>query len=172
MKKFSDVRQLSEDSDGYFGPGYRTGPLDGDNSVDTPDIGIFDVSNPEAIDRINAFLGSAAARPVIDPWSVLRQVHKKLSMIGLQFKIPPAAIKGRNFNAPSGPIKHGKNWTEEYQLTYLGGRFGVLDNQYTIGYDDNIKHRAGYGLTLKIEYTVQSTGMTTVIPHIEPNTSS
>lgn len=151
MKKFAEIRKLKED---YGVPMYRTGPVSSDNAADTVDIASFDFGNPKVIEKLNAFLGSAAAKPVIDPQYVLRDIQRKLSIVGLQFNIPTTPTSRENLptNIP---------------LTWLGGRQGVLDTNYTIGKDDGITHKFGKGLSLKIEYAPQITGLTTVIPKIE-----
>jgi hypothetical protein len=51
----------------------------------------------------------------------------------------------------------------------MGGRYGVLNQNHDIGFDDNITHKLGYGLKLKVEYNRSSvTGLTTVKATIVP----
>ena len=171
MKRYRDLReQLNEDSESYYDAKYRVGPLGGNNEVDQADAAIFDLARPESVRRLNAYLGAAKAKPVLDPNSVLRQIQRKLSIIGLQFSIPTSELGSRaryGFNEPNEPDDGGTGETvRDYPLTYLGGRFGVLDNTGKIGYDDNISHRLGHGLKLRIQYVSQPSGMTMVNPSI------
>lgn len=176
MKKFSDLRRkLSEDSEAPYAANFRVNPIGGNNEVDQADVAIFDVARPDSINRINTYLGAAKSKPVIDPHSVLRQIQRKLSIIGLQFSIPTkdlSSIAGASRDsvpAVSGQME--SKTVRDYPLTYLGGRFGVLDDNYNIGFDDNISHRLGHGLMLRVEYVVQESGMTLVVPRIVPRTN-
>jgi hypothetical protein len=170
MRKFTDLRvQLNEDSESYYDAKYRVGPLGGNNEVDQADAAIFDLARPESVRKINAYLGAAGAKPVLDPNSVLRQIQRKLSIIGLQFSIPSSDLQSRSrYGFEEKETDDGGEGTKvsEYPLTYLGGRFGVLDNTGKIGYDDNISHRLGHGLKLRVEFVNQQTGMTSVVPKI------
>ncbi len=192
MKSFDQLRKLkpiSEDGDQAYGSIYRNTAPGGDNAVDTPDAAVFDVGHPDTLRRLNAYLSSAAARSAIDPYSILKQIHRKLSIVGLQFAIPSSKLNskfpGNRQNTDwykkavgklaggvpsSNPMAEDPNrWTEEYTLTYLGGRYGYLNNEGEIGYDDNIRHRLGHGLKLRVEYTIQNTGMVLVMPSIIPS---
>jgi hypothetical protein len=171
MKKFRDLREnLNEDSESYYDARYRVGPLGGNNEVDQSDAAIFDLARPGSVRRINSYLGAASAKPALDPNSVLRQIQRKLSMIGLQFSIPTSDLSSRaryGFDGETEEDDGGEGVTvREYPLTYLGGRFGVLDDSGKIGYDDGISHRLGHGLKLRVEYVTQNTGSTLVIPKI------
>lgn len=168
MKKFKDLRtQINEDSESYYDAKYRVGPIGGNNEVDQPDAAIFDLARPESVRRINTYLGAAEAKPVLDPNSVLRQLQRKLSIIGLQFTIPTSDLGGRARYGMSTPDDGGVGMTtREYPLSYLGGRFGVLDNSGKFGYDDNISHRLGHGLVLRIVYQDTPDGKTFVKPKI------
>lgn len=195
MKSFDQFRKLkpiSEDGDQAYGSIYRNTAPGGDNAVDTPDAAVFDVGHPDTLRRLNAYLSTAAAKSAIDPYSILKQIHRKLSIVGLQFPIPSSKLNskfpGNRQNTdwykkatgklaggvptsnPSTPVSEDPNrWTEEYALSYLGGRYGYLNNEGDIGYDDNIRHRLGHGLKLRVEYTIQNTGMVLVMPSIIPS---
>lgn len=171
MKRYRDLReQLNEDSESYYDAKYRVGPLGGNNEVDQADAAIFDLGRPESVRRINAYLGAAGAKPVLDPNSVLRQIQRKLSIIGLQFSIPTSELGSRaryGFDAQTEKDDGGTGTTtREYPLSYLGGRFGMLDNTGKFGYDDGISHRMGHGLKLRIVFQNTANGMTSVMPQI------
>lgn len=171
MKRFKDLReQLNEDSESYYDAKYRVGPLGGNNEVDQADSRIHDLAHVGTIRRINTYLGAAGAKPVLDPNSVLRQIQRKLSIIGLQFSIPTKDLGSRaryGFDE-KGEVDDGGVGTtvSEYPLTYMGGRFGVLDNTGKIGYDDGISHRLGHGLKLQVKFENTPTGTTIVMPKI------
>jgi hypothetical protein len=171
MKRYRDLReQLNEDSESYYDAHYRVGPLGGNNEVDQADAAIFDLGRPESVRRINAYLGAAGAKPVLDPNSVLRQIQRKLSIIGLQFSIPTSELGSRARYGFDGETQQDDGGvgttTREYPLSYLGGRFGMLDNTGKFGYDDNISHRLGHGLKLRIVFQNTANGMTMVMPQI------
>jgi hypothetical protein len=174
MKRYKDLREkLNEDSESYYDAKYRVGPLGGNNEVDQADVAIFDLARPDNVRRINTYLGAAGAKPVLDPNSVLRQIQKKLSMIGLQFSIPTSDLGGRSrYGTNDVPDGGEGTTTNEYPLSYLGGRFGVLDNTGKIGYDDNISHRLGHGLKLRVVYQDTPNGMTTVVAKVVTSDSN
>jgi len=174
MKRYKDLREkLNEDSESYYDAKYRVGPLGGNNEVDQADAAIFDLARPDNVRRINTYLGAAGAKPVLDPNSVLRQIQKKLSMIGLQFSIPTSDLGGRSrYGTNDVPDGGEGTTTNEYPLSYLGGRFGVLDNTGKIGYDDNISHRLGHGLKLRVVYQDTPNGMTTVVAKVVTSDSN
>lgn len=176
MKRFRDLReQLNEDSESYYDAKYRVGPLGGNNEVDQADSRIHDVAHPGTIKRINTYLGAAGAKPVLDPNSVLRQIQRKLSIIGLQFSIPSSDLQSRSrygFDERSIPTDENSKKVSEYPLTYMGGRFGMLDTSGKIGYDDGISHRLGHGLKLQVAFENAANGMTTVMPKIVASESA
>jgi hypothetical protein len=174
MKRYRDLR---EDSEGGYGQTARVGPLGGNNEVDQADSHIHDIARAGTVDRINRYLGAAAAKPTLDPNSTLRQIQRKLSIIGLQFSIPTSDLASRSRYGFDGtgtpePKSTAESKSSEYPLTYLGGRFGVLDTSGKIGYDDGISHRLGHGLKLRVEFNEQQTGGTIVIAKIVPSGGS
>ena len=159
MKKFSDIRSLTE-HEGCgpvtSGPGFHPG----DHPIDGVDSNVFDIVHPESISKINAYLASLNYKPCIDPNYVLNYIQKKLSIIGLYFQFPkkrPYVIKKPSaLSAPIGqptPSYVIEINPEEFPLSYMGGRNGVLDNNGTIGKDDGIYHRLGKHLKLRVTYT-------------------
>jgi hypothetical protein len=161
MKKFREIRRVSpavqqiDEMTGVNIGAYRSGPLGTNNEADDPEAAVFDLGKEGSIERINAFLGHVTDKPVIDVYSVVNRIFWKLSSIGLQFDIhrPESATPGR---------------PTLYKLTYLGGRAGVLDQNFTVGTDDNISHRLGHGLNLTLSYTTDPKGLTLVSAKIVP----
>ena len=166
MKKF---RHLRESENCFWNP--AVGPLGHENAVDTADAAIHDIASPESIRLLNVYLGQATRRGAINPYDVLRTIQKKLSIVGLQFIMPsrilrqkatgygPSQTYAANVQMGNGEI----SWNESYPLTYLGGRYGVLDRNYTVGSDDNIRHRTGHGLTLRVRYRDWETDRKSVV---------
>jgi hypothetical protein len=163
MKKFSDIRSLSEHEG--VGP-YTSGPglHPVDHAIDGTDSSVFDVVQPESIAKINAYLASLNYKPCIDPNYILGYIQRKLSIIGLYFQFPkkrPYVVKKPQVatNAyPTNTYPGTPSYTieinpEEFPLSYMGGRIGVLNNTGTIGKDDGIYHRLGKHLKIRITYS-------------------
>lgn len=149
MKTF---KQLREAENSFINP--TVGPLGSENAVDTPDAAIFDVASPESIRLLNVYLSQVArGEPSFNPYDRVRMVQKKMSTVGLNFTLPHR-LGNKNLDL-SARIKGSLmgQWKEVYPLSYLGGRTGVLDRMHTIGTDDNISHRTGYGLMMVAKFT-------------------
>lgn len=140
-----------------FGLNPTLSPLASDNAVDDVDTSLHNLDE-KSLNLLNAFLrGGGIPKVSINPENTVNHIRRKLLAIGLQFSDKP--VKETN---------SGSTIVKDYSLSYLGGRYGVLDNNHNIGFDDNIKHRIGKSLKLKIEFMTQNTGLTTVIPSIVP----
>lgn len=120
-------------------------------------LGVLD---EEAIARINAYLEKQHT-PYINPNNALNKIQRRLATIGLTFTFPPKRpyIKENNGISISN---------ESFPISYFGGRTGVLDNNYTIGTDDNIRWRTGYGIKLNVSYSMSGGGgAVMVLPRLE-----
>lgn len=179
--KFSDIRKtrIQEDCDG--GQNYSTASSQlpyNDNSVDSIDASVFDIAKPGSIQRLNAFLSTFSNKRFIDPNYALKRIQNKLGIVGLHFSFPPTRpYKYRYLNTnPSIPATTGINITdnevevsidtEKFPLSYLGGRYGVLDDKYTVGHDDGISHRVGKPLTLQVSYYLSNNGLVSITAKI------
>ncbi len=175
MKKLRELRGRTELSENCWINNNPIGPLGIHNPVDSTEVGLHDVANPESIDRINAFLGASSAKSVIDPWMVIKQIQKKLAMVGLSFTLPKmskiswepevaykSAVEVGSKPKPVSTGRPGNSARMVFPLSYLGGRYGVLDNMMTIGKDDNISHRTGHGISLLIDINKTIDGMSYV----------
>lgn len=178
MIKFSELKQkLLEDSESPYGNRARVNSIGNDGAID--DVPLFDIAHPETIMRLNAYLLSSTKEATADPYTLLKHLQRKLFIVGLQFHLTPGRNGGMGSKSKyiqskatgdtmGFPAVNGE-WEELYPLSYMGGRFGVLDNSYKIGYDDNISHRVGHGLRLRVRYLLSSmSGLVTVTPKIEP----
>lgn len=181
MIKFSKIRSLNEGYD----PQYTFGPPpSGDRAIDSTDSAVFDVRHPESIQRINAYLQSMNSN-YIDPTYALRKIQEKLGILGLHFRYPSRRRWVSKFVKPQVPddrplpansISAGNGSEEyiltiepeEYILTFMGGRHGVLDDKYTVGYDDGIRNKTGYSLKLIINYDLVNNGMVYVKARVQP----
>jgi len=177
MMKFSQIRKQRLDED-VESPVYSTSssrlPYN-DGAVDGIDASVFDVGKPESIQRLNAFLSTFSGKRYIDPNYALKQVQTKLGIVGLNFTYHPTrpykfdtgSGASTSISAPSGaPSTFLSIDTETFPLTYMGGRYGVLDDKYTVGTDDGISHRLGKPLSLKVQYSVFNNGLVNIIPTI------
>ena len=87
MKRFSDIRVINEhEGVGPFTSGANLRPVD--TAIDGPDGNAFDISHPESIQRINAYLQSLSHKPCIDPNYVLRFIQSKMAILGFYFNYP------------------------------------------------------------------------------------
>jgi hypothetical protein len=105
-------------------------------SVDGSDT--YDITNPEVLARVNAFVGSIADREYLIPENAVGQLRNFLLRIGLQF--PKVEL-------PEGSGK------VTVPLSQWGGRFGKdgeVDFDEFVN-DDGISNRKEGGLNLQIE---------------------
>ena len=120
------------------------GPGAGDarqQAVDT-DTGMSagDVTNPETLRRLNAYLGSIGNMEYLLPEHALNRLKTSLMKVGLSFgEIPAMEGSSGSFDLP---------------LTRFGGRFGKDENTPSDEFinDDGISHIIEGGLALKIQY--------------------
>ena len=105
-------------------------------SVDGNDT--YDITNPQVLKRVNAFVGSIADREYLVPESAVHQLRTFLMRIGLSL--------------PQVDLPEG-NGTVKVPLEQWGGRFGKdLDTPFDeVIDDDGITNRIEGGLSLKIE---------------------
>ena len=158
MKKFSDIRALNEhEGVGPYSSGANLNHAS--HAIDGPDSSITDIAHPESIHKINAYLASLQIKPCIDPNYILGYIQRKLSIIGLFFKFP----KSRPYRPVADDEVSALNLVEiqpeVFPISYMGGRFGVLDTNHTIGRDDGIRNRLGKGLALHVSYSMSGPGL-------------
>jgi hypothetical protein len=141
--RFKQLRRKLKES---FAGDPKVGPMDGDNSVDF-NANLGDLGD-SSIDKINAFLGGASARSYIDPVVAVSQIYRKLQNIGLHFEY-------KNTDIPDGETR--------FPLSYLGGSYG-RDPQsgYDPSYDDGIKRKYGYSLSLVVTKGKMDNGLNTI----------
>jgi len=151
LKKYKNIREHYSRTS--YTPPYAS------EAADDLDINLG-VLDEECISRINAYLQQQTAS-YINPNNALNKIQRRLSTIGLVFTFP----KERPYVRTESNISIT---SESFPISYMGGRTGVLDANYNIGTDDNIRWRTGYGLNLTVQYTLPSDGgLVTVVPRIE-----
>ena len=106
-------------------------------SVDVDGQDTYDITNPAVLKRVNAFVGSIAAREYLIPENAVAQLRNFLQRIGLTFPNVELPESG------SGTVP----------LTQWGGRFGKdLSTDFDeFVNDDGITNRKEGGLSLNVE---------------------
>ena len=106
----------------------------------------FNVQDPEAMQKLNAYVGSVADKEYLQPDAAMHQLAMRLGTVGLNYTLPK--IEGDN----------GKTVVE---LTQFGGRYGKTTDSTTSGEgdivnDDGISHRKEGGLKLEFNWEKQT----------------
>ena len=117
-------------------------------SVENDNVGIFDIANPESLQKVNAFVGALAEQEYVQPDAAVHQLAMKLGTIGLTYSLPK--IEGNG----------GKTVVE---LTQFGGRYGKTPENSNgpmskgdeIEDGDGISHRKEGGLKLEFKWEKQ-----------------
>ena len=102
-----------------------------------------DISKPEILNRVNAFVGAIADREYVQPEAALSQLQQSLATIGVQLK--------------DSITIDGKKGTFESGLRGNGGRFGKDTDGSDIN-DDGLTHKVGKELKLKGRYETLENG--------------
>ena len=106
----------------------------------------FNVDDPVAMQKLNAYVGSVADKEYLQPDSAMHQLAMRLGTVGLSYTLPK--IEGNN----------GKTVVE---LMQFGGRYGKTPDNTTSGEgdivnDDGISHRKEGGLKLEFNWERQA----------------
>ena len=99
-----------------------------------------DVTNPDTLRRLNAYVGSIGNMEYLLPEHALNRLRTNLMKVGLSFgEIPAMEGSSGSFDLP---------------LTRFGGRFGKTGNEAPdeVTNDDGISHIVEGGLSLKLRY--------------------
>jgi hypothetical protein len=138
--KFKELRRLieryeilHEQSKGMMVPGLNS------QQASDGSVGLYDVTEPEMIERINAgissFLKNVPTSGIVDPRDLLVRLRVELNKVGFDFKYD------------------GKTYPQEnmqFALTQFGGRKGMDEKGNQID-DDGITHRIGSPLKLVMQ---------------------
>ena len=106
----------------------------------------FNVEDPVAMQKLNAYVGSIADKEYLQPDSAMHQLAMKLATIGLNYTIPKV---------------EGKNGKSVVEVSQFGGRYGKTSDNTTSGEGDiengdGISHRKEGGLKLEFNWERQS----------------
>ena len=106
----------------------------------------FNVEDPVAMQKLNAYVGSIADKEYLQPDSAMHQLAMRLGTVGLSYTLPKIV----------GNI--GKRVVE---LMQFGGRYGKTPDNTTSGEgdvvnDDGISHRKEGGLKLEFNWERQA----------------
>jgi hypothetical protein len=110
---------------------------------------IADVSNPEILKKINAFVGSIGDGEYMLPAGAVSQLRAKLETIGLSFG--DVALEGKSGSVSVDVKQYGGRW----------GKDGTQKPEETIN-DDGISHKKDGGLKLNFKYETLSNGASRV----------
>ena len=135
-KKMKSFKQFSEAYTDRFA---QQGTEDETNAY-------FNVEDPVAMQKLNAYVGSIADKEYLQPDSAMHQLAMRLGTVGLSYTLPK--IEGNN----------GKTVVE---LMQFGGRYGKTPDNTTSGEgdvvnDDGISHRKEGGLKLEFNWEKQA----------------
>jgi hypothetical protein len=147
QKKFTQFLAEAAGDQGQAHGRAMVGAPPGVVSADDVTFNASRIEDPEIVQRLNAYLASASATPVMNPYFLLMRIQDKLGQIGLHFEIP-------TFVGNSGSV--------EKPLKQFGGRYGYAPtspkDDGSVGYpeiksDDGISQRHPGGLNIKFTWT-------------------
>lgn len=119
------------------------------DSVDTAD---FSVENSNVIEKLNTFLQSLCQRQYINPYYLINDIWKKLSLVGLNF----------NMRDVTFPSVEGRSIVP---ISSYGGRYGVLgDPTSYVSSDDGTRIPGGLNLIIMFQ---KNGGAYTLDAHLE-----
>ena len=144
MKRFSKF--LAEDRQLALAKGYTAAASDSQG-----EISVFDIANPDAIDRINSAISETLAGTVSNPFTLVQRVRNKLALVGLHFELAEIPhIPDQALDTPDNP---SLPVIIEMPLTQWGGKFGQLtDDSREISSSDGISGKVPGGLNMRLEF--------------------
>ena len=118
-------------------------------SVENDNVGIFDIANPESLQKVNAFVGALAEQEYVQPDAAVHQLAMKLGTIGLTYSLPK--IEGNNGKTVVEVSQHGGR----YGKTPANSN-GPMSKGDEIEDGDGISHRKEGGLKLEFKWEKQA----------------
>ena len=118
-------------------------------SVENDNVGIFDIANPESLQKVNAYVGAIAEQEYLQPDAAVHQLAMKLGTIGLTYTLPK--IEGNNGKTVVEVSQHGGR----YGKTPANSN-GPMSKGDEIEDGDGISHRKEGGLKLEFKWEKQS----------------
>ena len=114
-------------------------------SVENDIVGIFDIANPESLQKVNAFVGALAEQEYVQPDAAVHQLAMKLGTIGLTFSLPK--IEGNNGKTVVEGSQHGGRYGKTPENSN-----GPMSKGDEIEDGDGISHRKEGGLKLEFKW--------------------
>ena len=118
-------------------------------SVENDNVGIFDIANPESLQKVNAYVGALAEQEYLQPDAAVHQLAMKLGTIGLTYSLPK--IEGNNGKTVVEVSQHGGR----YGKTPANSN-GPMSKGDEIEDGDGISHRKEGGLKLEFKWEKQA----------------
>jgi len=81
------------------------------DSVEDDNLGLFNVQDPESLQKLNGFVGALADKEYLQPLAAVEQLAMRMGTVGLNFRLPK--IDGDKGNAV-------------VEVNQFGGRYGKL----------------------------------------------
>jgi hypothetical protein len=119
------------------------------NSAEDDNLGLFNIQDDRAVQRLNAFVGAMAQQEYMQPDAAMKQLNNKLNVVGLNFVEPK--IESDKGNAT-------------VELTQFGGRYGKTSDNSNgpmskgkeIESGDGISHKKDCGLKIEFNWEKQN----------------
>ena len=118
-------------------------------SVENDNVGIFDIANPESLQKVNAYVGALAEQEYLQPDAAVHQLAMKLGTIGLTYSLPK--IEGNNGKTVVEVSQHGGRYGKTPENSN-----GPMSKGDEIEDGDGISHRKEGGLKLEFKWEKQS----------------
>ena len=118
-------------------------------SVENDNVGIFDIANPESLQKVNAFVGALAEQEYVQPDAAVHQLAMKLGTIGLTYSLPK--IEGNNGKTVVEVSQHGGRYGKTPEKSN-----GPMSKGDEIEDGDGISHRKEGGLKLEFKWEKQA----------------
>ena len=118
-------------------------------SVENDNVGIFDIANPESLQKVNAFVVAIAEQEYVQPDAAVHQLAMKLGTIGLTYSLPK--IEGNNGKTVVEVSQHGGRYGKTPENSN-----GPMSKGDEIEDGDGISHRKEGGLKLEFKWEKQA----------------
>ena len=119
------------------------------DSVEDDNLGLFNVQDPESLQKLNGFVGALADKEYLQPLAAVEQLAMRMGTVGLNFTLPK--IDGDKGNAV-------------VEVNQFGGRYGKtpensngpMSQGTEIENGDGISHKKEGGLKLEFNWEKQA----------------
>ena len=119
------------------------------SSVEDDNLGLFNVEDPDSMQKLNGFVGALADKEYLQPGAAVEQLAMRLGTVGLNFTLPKidsdkgnTTVEVNQFGGRYGKTPENSNWP-----------MSVGDE---IENGDGISHKKEGGLKLEFNWEKQS----------------